>query len=364
MSFPLHKRSASTPGSTTPIQDVVKELFGTQKPFSELLIALDPHVDAILWKVIDHIGVDDFRQIKAAKRPARELVLYLRAHAENLDLSQAFRDAVSVHDALRQLVLSAQSPPETGGRPAPRRQSTLPQAPTSEVLLQSRELLKAPVERNKTRTLPFPEIKHPSQWEREVLSVMKDGAAPLVVTFFDAQALLPEGFVAEMSRLAQECKPNGDSPRKARFMKATIAAVRTRAESIIDDPITANPTTLIILANGFRRVDGDNIRRVRKSLFGRQGTASSTAESAASATGQSPPISPPIPISSAVLTAEPGEMDSAKKEAEAPAAVQPESAPPAPEQASAVPHFIVPLHREDRFLDPALVMKWVSAAVN
>ncbi|EJD44200.1 hypothetical protein AURDEDRAFT_125464 [Auricularia subglabra TFB-10046 SS5] len=180
-------RSASTPGTATPIQDVVKELFGTQKPFSELLTALDPHVDAILWKVIDHIGVDDFRQIKAAKRPARELVLYLRAHVENVDLSQAFRGAVSEHDTLRQLALTAQQPSETDSRLPVRRQSTLPQAPTSEVLLQSRELLKAPVERNKTRTLPFPEMKHPSQWEREVMAVLKDGARPLVVTFFDSQ---------------------------------------------------------------------------------------------------------------------------------------------------------------------------------
>lgn len=101
--------------------------------------------------------------------------------------------------------------------------------------------------------------------------MLKDNAPPLVVTFYDTlcvilsqpeffvliagrRVLLPEDYVAEMSQLAKECRGEPDVKPRAKFMKATIAAVRERADSIIENPIDTFPTVLIIFSHGFRRV--------------------------------------------------------------------------------------------------------------
>lgn len=157
MTFPLHRRVSSSGAPSAP--DILKDLFGP-RPFADVLALLDPHVESLLWKAIDPIDVGTFLKIKTAKRPSRELVLHLRAHKDDVELNEAFRRAVEENETLGKLVRGAAEGKE---RPPARRQSSLPAAPTADVLLQSRELLKASTDRCKARTLPFPEIKHPDR---------------------------------------------------------------------------------------------------------------------------------------------------------------------------------------------------------
>jgi len=133
--------------------DVLKDLFGSI-PFPSLLALLAPHVDDLLWS-IDHMGADDIKRIKASKKPARELVLHVRAHKDNAELNDAFRAAVMKRPALRSQIVGHKEPA--------RKHMSLPLAPTSEQLQQSRELLLPSVRRSTQRSLPFPELRHPER---------------------------------------------------------------------------------------------------------------------------------------------------------------------------------------------------------
>ncbi|KZV90108.1 hypothetical protein EXIGLDRAFT_771137 [Exidia glandulosa HHB12029] len=353
MTLPLPRRASSSTTPSTP--DVLKELFGT-RPFPELLALLDPHVESLLWQVIRHIDVGTFREIQTAKRPSRQLVLHLRAHKDDLELNTGFRRAVEEHEELGKVIEEVKEEKE---RPQAQRKSSLPAAPTSSLLLESRELLRAPTLRCKPRTLPFAEIRRPDQWEDEVLAVLKDNAPPLVVTFCDpSDPLLPEEYVAEMSQLAHECRAEAGAKPLARFKKVAVAAVRERAESIIPEPITTFPTVLIILRSGFRRVDGLDIKRVRKRLLGRRRPSEASSPTSNDSSIESPPSAmPSIQPVLVEATMEPSSQEPIPPTAGVgETAVEPES--------KSSGHILVPLQHQTGshdFLDPAVVLSWLPS---
>ncbi|KAH7104005.1 hypothetical protein BKA62DRAFT_828181 [Auriculariales sp. MPI-PUGE-AT-0066] len=248
--------------------DLFKELFPVS--FPELLELLAPHVEELLWEAIDYIGADDFKRIKAAKKPARELVLHVRAHKDDVPLAEALRSGVMKNKALSKRVVA--------NAKAARRVS-LPQAPTSQQLLQSRDLLLPSTRHSKTRSLPFRELRHPDEWERDVLKILKDGGAPLVVTFYDSIEFLPKSFVSAMVMLAKACV-DVVGPQHASFRKASATSIRERAQGIVADEITTSPTTLILFKTHYKRavltqvnhaqVDGLDVERIRKYIFGRE----------------------------------------------------------------------------------------------
>lgn len=148
-------------------RDIDKELFGNQT-MAKLTKLIFPHLDSLLWSIIDCIGADDFKTIKRSEKPARELILYLRAHNHDEELMNAFVAAVMREAGLRDKVL----PEAIKARPETLRRASLPMAPTSEQLSTTRDLLLPSVRHSKTQMLPFPEIRNPDRERKSSLRLI------------------------------------------------------------------------------------------------------------------------------------------------------------------------------------------------
>ncbi|EJD44177.1 hypothetical protein AURDEDRAFT_185197 [Auricularia subglabra TFB-10046 SS5] len=227
--------------SPAPSADVVKELFGA-RPLSQLLDALDPVMEDVLWAIETSVGEETLGRITAAPRPARELLQVLRQRREDRALADDFRGVVLQIDGLRALLV-----------PAVRRMASTGHESSSGSDSNAGGKQKLPP----LASLGFVELPTPDALRKEIAEVEKGHRVSVVVFANEKSSPLSVNFREKLRVLRIE-KPS---------VKFFFADTVRFEMGLLARSLNINcPTTLTFAKDGHRRTKGEDIGEIRDDI--------------------------------------------------------------------------------------------------